>query len=531
MKIARSPSSSRSCPVLLSLFLAAILSACSDGSDSIPSEFTGASYHVDCSAATPGDGTKDAPWSDLEAVNAITLEPGDQLLLRRGTVCYGMLKPRGSGTQQHRVRIGAYGDGALPHIDAQGMYTAAVHIEDMSHVVVQDLELTNSGDETTPHRGVYLTPVQSRMTNLEVRDLYIHDVSGPVGFNGTAKRGGGIIGNSLFDTTETQFDGVLIENNRIEDVARSGIYFDGTSAGTGDRPRAFEPWPAAGQRVVIRGNVLKRLQGDAIVAHGTAGAVIEDNVVSVGNLAGRDWLSADRNCSAGIWTWNSINTVIQRNEVSGYRFGQSETDGCDGTAFDIDNEQEGTVIQYNYSYNNEGGFILLCSDDEPHTGIVRFNLSIDDGKVLNVSPCKAPIVGTFNDIHIYNNTFVSSRPITALETVTLREITNAGTMQFANNIVYATAPHDAPLPCGDFCSNNLFYNMPSSGTHFVIGDPLFVDASWRGSGRLNAGRAFKLRDGSPATAAGMGLQNPPEQGDYFGNEVPANPALGMHQPH
>ena len=62
-------------------------------------------------------------------------------------------------------------------------------------------------------------------------------------------------------------------------------------------------------------------------------------MVSVGNLAGRDWLSPDRNCAAGIWTWNAINTLIQRNEVSGYRFGQSETDGCDGTGFDIDNEQ------------------------------------------------------------------------------------------------------------------------------------------------------------------------------------------------
>lgn len=510
------------------LLLIASLVACSDDSDFIASEFNGVAYYVDCHAAS-GDGTKQAPWADLESANAQTLAPGDQLLLRRGTVCNGMLKPQGSGEEDRRIRIGAYGEGPLPQIDAQGMYTAAVHIEDMSNLVVQELELTNPGDDSEPHRGVYLTPSLTKMTNIEIRDLYIHDVTGPVGFNGTAKRGGGIIANSLFDTTETQFDGILIENNRIEDVGRSGIYFDGTTAGSGDRPRASEHWQAGGQGVVIRGNTLKRLQGDAIVAHGTDGAIIEDNVVSVGNLAGQDWLSPDRNCSAGIWTWNSINTLIQRNEVSGYRFGQSATDGCDGTGFDIDNEQEGTIIQYNYSHNNEGGFILLCSDDEPHTGIVRFNLSVDDGKVLNVSPCKAPIVGTFDDIQMYNNTFVTSSPITALETITLDSINNAGGFQFFNNIVYATSTRTEPLACGDYCTHNLFFGMPPAGTEFVAADPMFEAVSWRGPGRLEAGESFRLRAGSPAIAAGMGLEHPPE-GDYFGNRVPDNPAIGMHQP-
>lgn len=509
--------------------LTVLLAACSDGSDSASGEAIGSAYHIDCGAQGMGDGTRNAPWNALEAANGLVMQAGDRLLFRSGTTCVGTLKPQGSGTAEHPARIGAYGDGPLPVIDAGGVHSAAVHLEDVSHLVVENLELTNPGDGTEPRRGVYLTPVRAKMSNIEIRDLYIHDVIGPVGFNGTAKRGGGIIGNSIFDTSETQFDGVLIQNNLIEDVGRSGIYFDGTSASTSERPRATEHWPAGGQNIVIRGNTLNRLQGDAIVAHGTDSAIIEDNVVSVGNLAGRDWLSPERNCSAGIWTWNSINTLIQRNEVSGYRFGQSATDGCDGTGFDIDNEQEGTVIQYNYSHDNEGGFILLCSDDEPHTGIVRFNLSVDDGKVLNVSPCKAPIIGTFNDISVYNNTFVTSKPITALETIKLDRISNPGDFRFYNNIIYSTAPQTEPLACGDRCANNLFFSLPPSGTDYVTGDPLFEDAGWRGSGRRQAGEAFRLRAGSPAIAAGLGLVEPPP-GDYFGNDIPANPAMGMHQP-
>jgi len=441
-----------------------------------------------------------------------------------------MLKPQGSGTADNRILIGAYGGGPLPRIDAQGLFHSAVHIEDMSHVVVQDLELTNPGNLSEPHRGVYLTATESAVKNVEIRDLYIHDVTGLVTFNGTAKRGGAIIVDSHFQTTDTQIDGVLIENNRIEDVGRSGIYFDGTSAGSGDRPRATEHWPAGGQNVVIRGNTLKRLQGDAIVAHGTAGAVIEDNVVSVGNLAGKDWLGPDRNCSAGIWTWNSINTLIQRNEVSGYRFGQSPTDGCDGTGFDIDTEQEGTIIQYNYSHNNEGGFILLCSDDEPHGAEVRYNLSVDDGKVINASPCKFPTLGSYDDIRMYNNTFVMPNPHTALETFPFETLPTPGNFQFANNIIYATSPQTTLIGCGDRCTNNLFYNLPPVGTEFVVGDPLFEDGSWRGSGRLEAGAAFQIRTGSPAIAAGLGLVIPPPEEDYFGTEIPTTPSIGIHQP-
>ncbi len=315
--------------------------------------------------------------------------------MRRGTICIGMLKPQGSGAADNRILIGAYGEGPLPRIDAQGMYSAAVHLDDMSHVVVRDLELTNPGNLSEPHRGVYLTSTADRR-HQPGDSGFIHprrDRPGEIQRHCQVAAARSLL-TLPSSPQQTQFDGVLIENNRIEDVGRSGIYLrrDLSGPGTGPGPRSNGPREATG--VIIRGNTLKRLQGDAIVAHGTSGAVIEDNVVSVGNLAGRDWLSAERNCAAGIWTWNSNNTLIQRNEVSGYRFGQSETDGCDGTGFDIDNEQEGTIIQYNYSHDNEGGFILLCSDDEPHAAEVRYNLSVDDGKVINASPCKFPTIGT-----------------------------------------------------------------------------------------------------------------------------------------
>ncbi len=135
----------------------------------------------------------------------------------------------------------------------------------------------------------------------------------------------------------------------------------------------------------------------------------------------------------------------------------------------------------------------------------------------------------FSDIRFYNNTFVSTNPNTAMETVPLETFANAGNFQFANNIIYATSPQTTVIACGDRCTNNLFYNLPPVGSGFVVGDPLFEDVSWRGSGRIDAGAAFRIGTGSPAFAAGLGVVDPP-QTDYFGDEIPLTPAIGMHQP-
>jgi hypothetical protein len=47
----------------------------------------GAISYVDCSASTNGAGTQSSPWNTLASVNALTFNPGDQILFNRGTTC------------------------------------------------------------------------------------------------------------------------------------------------------------------------------------------------------------------------------------------------------------------------------------------------------------------------------------------------------------------------------------------------------------------------------------------------------------
>jgi hypothetical protein len=494
---------------------------------------TATAVYVDCSLRRAGDGTAAHPFNRLTAAGTVILGPGDRLLLRRGTVCTGMLHPRGSGTAVHPVVIDAYGPGPRPRIDANGRHAAALWLDDMSHVIARNLELTNRGDAATPHRGVYLTAHKSLVRDVAVRSMFIHDIDGPVtGTSDETKSGGGIILQVLGDLP-ARFDRVVIEGNRIQDVARSGIFMFGIKeASSAPRPRANRPWPAASTGIVVRGNTLTRLAGDGIVPDGTLGTIVENNVVSFGNLSGRNFLDPiARVCNAGIWAFNSNNTIIQRNEVFGMRFGRSSTDGCDGTGFDADYNQDGGIIQFNYSHDNEGGFVLLCSDDQPRSVDIRYNLSVDDGHTFSAAPCKAPAIGTFDGLRFYNNTIVAPNPNTSAESFPLPYLYASGTFQFQNNVIVASRFSAAPLACGQHCSNNLYFRIPPSGTAAVVDNPLFVDPFRRGNGRLLIGGGFRLRDGSPAVGAGITIPGGADR-DYFGNPIPEaqQPTIGFFQP-
>ena len=165
-----------------------------------------------------------------------------------------------------------------------------------------------------------------------------------------------------------RYAGLRILDNRIREVGRSGIFFAATTDAT--RPRATEPWPEASTGVVVRGNRLHGLDGDGIVPIGTDRALVERNVVSDGNRINASPLSPERG-------------PVQRRDLDlpreqhrhpaqrGVRDGLPEGNGCDGTGYDIDYDQDGTVVQFNYSHDNEGGFILLCTDPDPRVAHVR----------------------------------------------------------------------------------------------------------------------------------------------------------------
>ena len=129
------------------------------------------------------DGLSEATaFASLRAVNRLTLQPGDRVLLARGSVFAGQyLHLTCCGSKDAPIVVGAYGDGPAPRIDADGQgiwyqdygcpldspthvyrgyVSSAVLLYDAAYVTVQGLEITN-------HSGAILGESYSQPDKME----------------------------------------------------------------------------------------------------------------------------------------------------------------------------------------------------------------------------------------------------------------------------------------------------------------------------------------------------------------------------
>ncbi|WZU00735.1 hypothetical protein MGH68_14555 [Erysipelothrix sp. D19-032] len=158
---------------------------------------TSAIYYIDNilgNDANSGTAPEQA-WQSLERVNNHVFEPGNKILFKRGGNWQGGLAPKGSGTQGNRIVIGAYGNGALPRLDGNGVENTVL-LKNQEHWEISHLEITNEDPSgltpQSPRRGVHLlnvnfggesltehtTKTTTTLNDFYIHDLYIHDVKG-----------------------------------------------------------------------------------------------------------------------------------------------------------------------------------------------------------------------------------------------------------------------------------------------------------------------------------------------------------------
>jgi hypothetical protein len=375
---------------------------------------TAAVYHVD---AQSGDDrhtghTPQQAWRSLDHVNAQVFEPGDKLFFKAGGRWSGQLRPQGSGTlldgKPVPIMIGKYGEGARPRIEGEGRHLDALLLRNVEFWEVQDLEITNLGTDREPWRtGVRIvTDNFGTMRHIRLRNLFVHDVNGDLS---KTREGCGIYFESR-GGNQSRFDDLLIENCHLVRTDRNGI-----CQRTSNRTRST--------RVVIRGNLLEDIGGDGIKIWGSNGALVEHNVLRGGRMRCDDY-------AAGIWPFDSDDTIIQFNEVSGMKGIK------DGQAFDSDYRCRRSLFQYNYSHNNEGGFFLICAPGNSYNEdtVIRYNISQNDG----ISSARIfHFGGGPKNTRIYNNTvYVGEHQDLPLLLFTEWDKGNADETYFANNIFY-----------------------------------------------------------------------------------------------
>lgn len=364
-------------PRLSRLFLVVLACSAAAGTDA-----HARAYHVD--AVTGNDAnearTPATAWRSLARLNQARLRAGDEVLLAPGSVWTEPLVVSHSGRRQKPIVIRPAAAGPRPRIDAGGVSEHGIAIRNAEYVELSGLEITNDGPPGPARIGVLVSAQNAGVVRgIALRDLYIHDVRG----TNSRKDNGGIVFSALGPVLPTRFEGITIERNIIWRVDRSGI------AGISDHVTRRNWFPS--RNVVIRDNYLDDIGGDGIVPRGTDGALVEHNIVYRAAMRAPGY-------NVAIWQWSTDNTLIQLNEAA-------FTNGrWDGQGFDSDFNSRGTVIAYNFSHDNDGGFVLICSPaPDPSTNIgntgtvVRDNVSRNDGaRIFQLS-------GQIRDVSIERN--------------------------------------------------------------------------------------------------------------------------------
>jgi hypothetical protein len=447
--------------------------------------------------------TKEQAWKSLAPANAKVYQPGDWLFVKAGTTYTGQLALKGSGTATAPIELSTYGSGDSPRIDGQGKVLDTLLLHNVDHWIVSRLEITNHGESTAPFRtGVHLQCDDGHtMTHLHLTDLYVHDVNGDLR---KEKEGCGI----FFDTHggQSRFDDLLIDRCHIVRTDRNGICQRNQSH-------------ARSTRVVIRLNLLEDIGGDGIKLWGTNGGLIDRNTLRGGRMRCDDY-------AAGIWPFDCDDTVIQFNEVSGMKGIK------DGEGFDSDYVCKNSIFQYNYSHDNDGGFMLLCSPGNSYCQgtIVRYNISQNDGRndsaIFHIS-------GNVSQSLIYNNTiYVGAKlDLPLLEFGNWTSYPHNNT--FFNNIFYVDGKVSYKWSKSTETSFdwNVFYGVQvdrPTDAHAMTEKPSLTKAGGAGSG-LESLAAYDWIQGASQPVGRIVPGNGSR--DILGNPVPADraPSVGAIQ--
>ena len=396
---------------------------------------SGTTYYVSSiNGAEGNDGTSEsAPFASLLKINEITLQPGDRVLLERGSVFVNeYLHVKGSGSEEAPIIIDAYGEGELPLIQTNGYgiwhqnygkradninhqiegdVSSCILLYDVEYIEISNIAMTNEGNFAEGE--VYNTARRMDRTgvagvaqnigtvdHIYLRNLDIRNVQGNV-YNKHMCNGGIYFvchyageGNPV-----ARYDDILIEGCRLDKVNRWGIavgytaYWDGIPYGLNIPDDAIIA--NGSTNVTIRNNYLTEVGGDGITTMYCYKPLIEYNVVDgyCRDITPSVYQYPENRggmVAAGIWPWMCKTPIFQYNECYTSTYNQ------DGQAWDAD-YGDNCVYQYNYSCNNAGGTIMFCGGYAANT-VFRYNISQDDlSGVLNIT-------GSPNG-EVYNNVF------------------------------------------------------------------------------------------------------------------------------
>lgn len=379
-------------------------------------------YYVSPAGNDRNTGTShETSWRTISKVNATTFKPGDRIYFEGGCLFRGNLYFNSSdrGTATNPVTISSYGTGRAT-IDAgtgNGLYAY-----NCAGFDIRGIDFTGSGPTTNAGTGIFF--YMDLEGGVKLSHIHINqvDVSG-FGEEGVSIGSWHVSRSGFRDVRITQ---ARIFNNRV-----NGLNVWGYNPSTTE-------WPH--QNVYVSNCKFFDNSGDPNKrdTHSGSGAMIgnTDGVrIQYCEAYNNGWLCNYPNGGpVGIWVWDTNNAVIQFNESHHNLTGSAS---ADGGGFDLDGGVRNSVMQYNYSHDNDGSGYLAAQypGAAPFSNnTIRYNISQNDGRAHSQGGIQVWNGGSgISNLQVYNNTIYIS-PASTGSPSAVRIIYNVSDVNFYNNI-------------------------------------------------------------------------------------------------
>ena len=537
----------------------------------------------------------ETPWKTLEKLNASKFKPGDTIRFEGGRIFesnvlqyQSALLISDSGTPDSPIVYTSYG-GMRATIKADSI---GVMCSGKEFVEFHSINVSGSFNPFDQRDAIAFNNIGlwfiNHNSNRKLRGIKIDSCS----FTGLQTNAINITAYNENSPQVGGYDGVEITNCRIDSIGHIGIIMNWSAM----HLHSFSDYPLT--NITIRNCEISRVtglynnffpgtkrhdtySGNGIFISHTDSALIERNTVYSCGGSGFDTIIGSG--PSGIEAAASRRITYQYNEV----YDIKASTGSDGHGMHFGDGVQYSIMQYNYSHDNDGpGFSFHCYGNAyplPNSNnTLRFNISSRNGRNSVYNACEI-LVSSFNpkttdNISVYNNTIHSVRQ-NSIEMSVIEVERSATNISFRNNIIISDDPrlfminiHPLQNPVSVILQGNLYWSTKGSYIFREGADTFYTYESWQaGSSKsvnrevlngknsgiisdpqvslppnsmnfnnsfgLSSMNEFRIDAASVAAGRGMNLRKlfglDPGKNDFFGNSILniEKFSIGAHQIH
>jgi hypothetical protein len=383
-------------------------------------------YYISSTGNDANAGTSPAAaWRSTAKANSHRYSPGDTLLLEGGHTYAGGLyfHPGNFQGKGAPMVISSFGSGRAT-IDADTSYGLYAH--NVAGIEIRHLNFKGGGPKNNANHGILFyndLPDDVKLAHIVIDEVEV------TGFRKSGITVAAWSGNSGFGE-------VRITRAVVHEIGSEGINvwgaFDQNKMGYAHR----NVYVGHCHVYQVYGlSIPDKHSGSGIVLSDVDGGMVEHSVVHSSGMG-------NTHCGGpvGIWAWDANNIIIQHNEA----YNMSAGSGCDGGGFDLDGGVTNSIMQYNYSHDNEGAGFLIAQFEwarPMHNNIVRYNISENDGlkndyKGITLWVADQNNNGGNRDLLVYNNTVFADKAMAPSGGGVFFKSGQHYNVRFFNNIFY-----------------------------------------------------------------------------------------------